>query len=342
MWEMFQDLADLYVGIDPLLIPPRGKLQFYVADPRRDNDDGRRDDEEVDSTKKSSDESIGERHSGLNPNVKQVKGAVEGTRAALFYEAFFNCANAIRTGDYSLYLPPTTNTPTAAPTVSVAPTLGNPQIVNQPLQGDSSSSTSLNGTIPLQDEALSGGDTPNAPDGSGDVEETEVEDEDSSRVDNDTGSPTTDGSLTTNQMAPADDAVESPANETGIDTRQVVRLLSRNETESIDYMTNVSDKNVTNAALQSEGGALITDDIDEAKTEKDALEEIEEVLEEIEDAIEEMEEESDGETGIPSSEDDLSLAAEEAAIEAEELAIKAAEATLTNTTSEVCYELCFV
>ena len=351
VWEMFQDLADLYVGIDPLLIPPRGKLQFYVADPQRDNDDGRRDDE-VDPTKKSSDESIAEKHPGLNPNVKQVKGAVEGTRAALFYESFFNCANAIRTGDYSLYLPPTTDAPTATPTVSVAPTQGNSQIVNQPSRAPSSLAN-LNETIPIQDETLSGGDKPNAPGVSGDVERTEVEDEDSFRVDHDMGSPT-DGSLTTNQLAPANDATESPANETGINARLVVRLLSRNETEpineaepineteSIDSMTNVPEKPATNEALQSEGVALIADNIDEANVEGDELEEIKEVLEEIEDAIEEMEEELDSETQIPNSEDDLSLAAEEAAIEAEELAIKAAEATLANTTSEVCKELCSV
>lgn len=338
MWEMFQDLADLYVGIDPLLIPPRGKLQFYVADPQRDSGDSRRDDE-VDPTKKSSDESIAEKHHSLNPNVKQVKGAVEGTRAALFYEAFFNCANAIRTGDYSLYLPPTTNTPSATPTVSVAPTLGDSQIIIQPLKRAPSSSTNSNVTIPLHDEALSGGGTPNAPAVSGN--KTEVEDEDSSQADHDTGSPTTDDSLATSQLAPANDA-KSLANETGIDARQFVRLLSRNETKSIDSTTDEPDEHATNGALQSKGGELIAVDSDEAKVEGDELEEIEEVLEEIEDAIEEMEKESDGEAEIPSSEDDLSLAAEEAAIEAEELAIKAAEATLTNTTSEVCQEVCFV
>jgi len=210
--------------------------------------------------------------------------------------------------------------------------LGDSQIIIQPLKRAPSSSTNSNVTIPLHDEALSGGGTPNAPAVSGN--KTEVEDEDSSQADHDTGSPTTDDSLATSQLAPANDA-KSLANETGIDARQFVRLLSRNETKSIDSTTDEPDEHATNGALQSKGGELIAVDSDEAKVEGDELEEIEEVLEEIEDAIEEMEKESDGEAEIPSSEDDLSLAAEEAAIEAEELAIKAAEATLTNTTSEV-------
>jgi hypothetical protein len=38
-------------------------------------------------------------------------------RAALFYERFYNCATAIKTGDYSLYLPPVTAEATAAPSL---------------------------------------------------------------------------------------------------------------------------------------------------------------------------------------------------------------------------------
>ena len=103
VWEMFRDLADLYVEIDPILVPPRGRLQFYVADVEQHNVEG-------ESQSKTSGREP-------NPNVQRVKGGIEVGRAALFYERFYNCANAIKTGDYSLYLPPVTAEPTAAPSV---------------------------------------------------------------------------------------------------------------------------------------------------------------------------------------------------------------------------------
>jgi hypothetical protein len=34
----------------------------------------------------------------MNPNIDMVKGTLEASRAAVFYETFFNCANAIKTG----------------------------------------------------------------------------------------------------------------------------------------------------------------------------------------------------------------------------------------------------
>jgi hypothetical protein len=104
VWDMFRDLAGLYVEIDPILVPPRGKVQFYVADA-------------VPSQKEDADK---ESHSTVkqrepNPNVQRVKGGLEVGRAAAFYEMFYNCANAIKTGDYSMYLPPATPEPTSAP-----------------------------------------------------------------------------------------------------------------------------------------------------------------------------------------------------------------------------------
>ena len=59
-----------------------------------------------------------------NPNVKKVKGPVESSLAAVFYENFFNCAHAIKSGDYSMYLPPPPPSlaPTAMPSaVSMVP-----------------------------------------------------------------------------------------------------------------------------------------------------------------------------------------------------------------------------
>jgi len=56
-------------------------------------------------------------------NVKEVKGAVEGDRAAAFFESFFNCANAIKTENYSLYLPPPLPAPILPLNASVVPSM---------------------------------------------------------------------------------------------------------------------------------------------------------------------------------------------------------------------------
>ena len=152
VWEMFRDLADLYVEIDPILVPPRGRLQFYVADG-----------EEF----KSSSEAGGGGGSGPsstgrepNPNVQRVKGGKEVGRAALFYERFYNCANAIKTGDYSLYLPPVTAEPTAAPSerMTALPSSAPTDHVTDFLIGE----TSLNTTTLVDDvdgDALNSSDT---------------------------------------------------------------------------------------------------------------------------------------------------------------------------------------
>lgn len=103
VWEMFRDLADLYVEIDPILIPPRGTVQFYVAD--TDSSQSTTKDELPQSTSKRE----------PNPNVQRVKGGLHGAHASKFYEKFYACATAIKTGDYSLYLPPVTDEPTSAP-----------------------------------------------------------------------------------------------------------------------------------------------------------------------------------------------------------------------------------
>ncbi len=111
VWDMFHALAELYVVIDPLLVPPRDKVQFYVADPDRTNGDDR------DGGSVRND---GKR---VNPNVQKVKGPIEGSRAAVFYENFFHCVNAIKTGDYSLYVLSPSVAPSLSPTVSLAPSM---------------------------------------------------------------------------------------------------------------------------------------------------------------------------------------------------------------------------
>ena len=102
VWEMFHDLADLYVEIDPLLVPARGRVQFYVSDP----DDSEIKEQEGDQRERliGGDETNGgDKYSktktkAMNPNVQMVTGTIEASRAAVFYEKFFDCANAIKTG----------------------------------------------------------------------------------------------------------------------------------------------------------------------------------------------------------------------------------------------------
>lgn len=102
VWDMFHDLADLYVEIDPLLVPPRGRVQFYVYDP----DESEIEEQEGDQRERliGGDETNGgDKYSktktkAMNPNVQMVTGTLEASRAAVFYEKFFDCANAIKTG----------------------------------------------------------------------------------------------------------------------------------------------------------------------------------------------------------------------------------------------------
>jgi len=162
VWDIFRDLADLYVDIDPILVPPRGRIQFYVADPEVSNDqgigEGRRESEgegiEANGDNKP------KKHRP-NPNVKKVRGAVEGSHAAVFYENFFNCANAIKTGDYSMYLPPPSSPPTLQPTVSRAPSMAS-SIANMPNEtsnDDTEGNLGLDGALDAQEN----GDNQDAP-----------------------------------------------------------------------------------------------------------------------------------------------------------------------------------
>jgi len=92
VWHMFHELSDLFVDIDPLVLPPRARVQFYVSDLEEDEKDDNQ------STNRRT-----------NPNVQKVEGTSEASQAALFYEKFLNCANAIRTRDYSMYMPPSSS-----------------------------------------------------------------------------------------------------------------------------------------------------------------------------------------------------------------------------------------
>jgi len=89
VWHMFHELSDLFVDIDPLVLPPRARVQFYVSD--------------VEEDEKDDNQSANRR---TNPNVQKVKSTLDASQAALFYEKFNRCAKAIRTGDYSMYMSP--------------------------------------------------------------------------------------------------------------------------------------------------------------------------------------------------------------------------------------------
>ena len=89
VWGMVRTLVDLYVEVDPVLVPPRGRVQFYVADPPEGDVGGAA--------------NAGGARRPPNPHVRRVKGPAAARRAAAFYESFFRCAGAILTGDYSAY-----------------------------------------------------------------------------------------------------------------------------------------------------------------------------------------------------------------------------------------------
>jgi len=114
VWDMFRDLADLYVDIDPILVPQRGKVQFYVADPIIEANEEDKEDSSGGGGRTRSEVEL-KRQRRPNPNVKRVEGALESSKAAAFYENFFNCANAKKTGDYSMYLPLVTSAPSPVP-----------------------------------------------------------------------------------------------------------------------------------------------------------------------------------------------------------------------------------
>jgi hypothetical protein len=97
VWDMFRDLAALYVDIDPLMVPPRSRVQFYVSDPEVTGVKGQDGAQRESGTGGDVEYSRTERKQ-MNPNVDMVKGTLETSRAAVFYDTFFSCANAIKTG----------------------------------------------------------------------------------------------------------------------------------------------------------------------------------------------------------------------------------------------------
>lgn len=122
--DMIRDLSEFYVDIDPILLPPRHRMQLYVADPPEETSSGGGE-RNAAWTASSVDEiaEISGMKEKLNANVEEVRGALDGDRAAVFYENFFNCANAIKTGNYSMYPPSPSSIPTSLRNVTVVPSM---------------------------------------------------------------------------------------------------------------------------------------------------------------------------------------------------------------------------
>ncbi|KAL9186222.1 hypothetical protein ACHAXT_005460 [Thalassiosira profunda] len=329
VWDMFRDLADLYVKVDPLLVPPRGKVQFYVADPPEEGGedgrgDGRReDDEEEGPTDGSTAKRTSRRRS--HPNVRQVRGPAEGARAAAFYENFFGCATAIKTGDYSSFLPPPTAEPTLRPTLSPAPS-------------QSSSAEEDDDDVAEADEGSDEEDGPSKQAGQGDSEIAESEgniepeeqdapdalhpDEEQDGLEEDE-----DSHLDALDVGEIDDVANNDqpdtpaANETGSIRQRYLpslRQLDENEDTAIDEPLFVAAVDTEGDALNDQGDVDIGDEDDDipglSPTNDDFMDDF--IIPEEKD-----------------SEDDAAEVAEKAAIEAEKAAENAAAVVGTNSST---------
>jgi len=107
VWNVIDQLALLYVDIDPLLTPNRYILELYVADAQRD-------------IQYLSSYSMTQEHEEVEgeelPHPTNVAYA-----AASFYDKLYTCIRAEQTGDYSAFIP-VTHSPTYSPTMARFPT----------------------------------------------------------------------------------------------------------------------------------------------------------------------------------------------------------------------------
>mmetsp|Transcript_31603 Transcript_31603/g.42127 ORF Transcript_31603/g.42127 Transcript_31603/m.42127 type:complete len:194 (-) Transcript_31603:37-618(-) len=94
VWSMLVQLNNLYVTMEPILVPPQYSIRFYVENKKM-------------VTKLNANQQ--QQPQTNNPSAKTI-----ATLAAEFYDKFYACGNAIRTGDYSRY------NPTPSPTIFVA------------------------------------------------------------------------------------------------------------------------------------------------------------------------------------------------------------------------------
>ena len=159
VWSVFDALASMYVDIRPILAPPRERVRFLVRDGRdvtrlsglvRGEDlalpgvpidaaagdgsdgDGDGDGDADGSDNASSGHGGGREDEGEEGSAAQPAGGgpppsrTVASLAADFYSRFYDCANAIRTGDYSRWEerePAQTQTQTQRPPSAVEPTV---------------------------------------------------------------------------------------------------------------------------------------------------------------------------------------------------------------------------
>ena len=104
VWNIFRKLADMYVAIDPILIPKQYEIQLLVEDGERDVK------QYLDSNKVLSSEDVG------SEDASHERKQNAANYAAEFYHNFFSCIEAMKSGDYSEY--ETTDSPTLSPSAS--------------------------------------------------------------------------------------------------------------------------------------------------------------------------------------------------------------------------------
>jgi len=149
VWSVFNQLADWYVAIDPVLVPKRYGIILYVEDDKRDverlggleiidrdKDDGDKKwkgkrnrkaklDGEEDNSKANANNGSGSGTDEDHPNETRVKVKKQTVAhaAAQFYEHLYDCIGSIKTGAYSNVerKPDPTAVPSASPSSSPTP-----------------------------------------------------------------------------------------------------------------------------------------------------------------------------------------------------------------------------
>eukprot|EP00978_Attheya_sp_CCMP212_P019936 scaffold56621_cov40-Attheya_sp.AAC.2 len=131
VWHMLDAMANLYVDIDPVLVPPRQSLQLYVAShsdiskvsgfdpvPTFDTDE--------DLAGDAGGGGDANDKEGHDPNNKETTTIIKRTmaqEAVQFLERFYSCAMALKTAQYDLiFRPPPSHSNANANPTTLSPT----------------------------------------------------------------------------------------------------------------------------------------------------------------------------------------------------------------------------
>ena len=109
IWNVFKALADLFVDVEPILVPKRYNVQLYVNNMRRDF-------QNIGSEKVVHDYSSNKNNNDVDDSVTAMN---VGNAAAKFYQKLYSCMEAIESGDYNTF--EKTEKPSSQP--STSPTL---------------------------------------------------------------------------------------------------------------------------------------------------------------------------------------------------------------------------